>query len=80
MKNRKILVSALGIVIALILGIAVAYAALSSTLSAKFNSVTAGPATWDITCTSADGDKPANSTTVSGSGGDYCGVGTTATY
>lgn len=48
MKNRKILISSLGIVLALVLGIAVAYAALSATLNARFNSVTVSKGTWDV--------------------------------
>lgn len=37
MRNRRMLTVTLGIVVALIFGIVVAYAALSSTLNAKFN-------------------------------------------
>lgn len=48
MKNKNILSISLGVVAVLILGIVIAYAALSTTLNAKFNGVTAGDIRWDV--------------------------------
>ena len=54
MKNRKSLSVVLILVIAFVLGIAVAYAALSSTLIASFNSVTQTSISWNVRFTSGN--------------------------
>lgn len=48
MKNRKALSVVLVLAIAFVLGIAVAYAVLSTTLRATFNSVTQTPISWNV--------------------------------
>jgi len=48
MKNKKVLGIALGVVSVFVIGIVVAYAALSSTLNARFNSVTSQGLNWAI--------------------------------
>jgi len=47
-KNRRILVITLGIVSVFVMGIVVAYSALSTTLNAKFNTVTSQALNWNI--------------------------------
>jgi len=48
MKNKKVLGVALGVVSVFVIGIVVAYAALSTTLNARFNSVTSQGLNWEV--------------------------------
>jgi len=48
MKNKKVLGIALGVVSVFVIGIVVAYAALSTTLNARFNSVTSQGLNWEV--------------------------------